>query len=322
MYRMKKKTHTEKLTSASLLLAVGIILPFVASHGLGIPGTVLLPMHIPVFLAGLLLGPAFGAGIGLILPPLNTILTGMPAFFPMMPIMTAELFTYGAVSGILFYKTPLGRKRYGIYISMIAAMAAGRISYGITFELLMLAGEHKALSVSAALITGIPGIIIQLLFIPAVTFTVGNIKMKQKENIIASAKNLIFESKASAVVINNGRIVSTECAQGISPIVSLYERGLLNEAVIVDKIVGKAAAQIMVLGGAKSCYGITMSSSALEYLRKNGIYAEFEILTERINNRAGDGICPMEAAIEDIDDPACALAAIRERLAQLMTEKA
>ena len=55
------RTRTERLTVTGMLIAVGIILPFAASHGIGIPGNVLLPMHIPVFICGLLCGPLFGA---------------------------------------------------------------------------------------------------------------------------------------------------------------------------------------------------------------------------------------------------------------------
>ena len=81
----------QKLAITGLLLAIGIILPFATAHGIGIPGTVLLPMHIPVLLCGLLCGPAYGSGLGLVLPILNSLLTGMPVLYPMAPIMTAEL---------------------------------------------------------------------------------------------------------------------------------------------------------------------------------------------------------------------------------------
>lgn len=305
-----------------MLLAVGIILPFAASHGIGISGGVLLPMHIPVFLAGLLLGPIYGAGMGLVLPPLNTLLTGMPVIYPMMPMMMAELFTYGIVSGLLYHKTPLKKRRLGVYVSMLGAMVAGRISYGITFEILMLIGKgHKASTVIAALITGIPGIVIQLLLVPAVVFTVTSIKAKPRENILDSAKNLIARGKASCVVIKDGKIVSIACDRGIAPIIEMYESGLLYGAVVVDKIVGKAAAQIMTLGGVKQCLGVTMSKSAYEYLSKNGIIAEYETLADYIVNRSGDGICPMEEAVIDIDDPTEALAAVKRRLEELRTQK-
>ncbi len=315
---MRNFTKTQKLTTASLLLAVGIILPFATSHGVGIPGTVLLPMHIPVFLAGLLQGPLLGALIGLILPPLNSVLTGMPVIFPMMPIMTAELFTYGLVSGLVFHKTPFRGTRSGVYLSILAAMAAGRAAYGIVFGLLLLVREHRALSVTAALITGIPGIILQFILVPAVVFAVGNIKMK--ENMLKSAEKLIEEGKLSLAVIKDGQMQAAY-ARGITPLIEMYERGALSGAEVVDKIVGMAAAKIMVLGGVKHCTGLTMNRSALEYLKKNGISVEYRVLAEQIQNRDGTGPCPMEEAVEGIDDPAAALSAVRAKLAELNSKK-
>ncbi|MBR2466369.1 MAG: DUF1893 domain-containing protein [Clostridia bacterium] len=319
---MKAFSKSERLTLASMLLAVGIILPFAVSHGIGISGGVLLPMHVPVFLAGLLLGPVYGAGIGLVLPPLNTLLTGMPAVYPMMPMMTAELFTYGLVSGLLYRKTPLRKTKLGVYVAMLGAMAAGRVTYGITFEILMLVGEgHKATGVIAAFVTGIPGIVIQLLLVPSVVFTVMSIRSAPKENVFDSAKNLIARGKASCVVIKDGRIVSIESGRGIAPVIAMYEAGLLEGAVVFDKVIGKAAAEIMTLGGVKQCYGITMSKSAVDYLQKKMISVEYETLTDHIVNRSGDGVCPMEEAVKDIEDPEEALAAVKRRLEELRSQK-
>jgi hypothetical protein len=52
-----------------------------------------------------------------------------------------------------------------------------------------------------------------------------------------------------------------------------------------------------------------------------GIVAEYETLADYIVNRSGDGICPMEEAVIDIDDPTEALAAVKRRLEELRTRK-
>jgi niacin transporter len=88
-------------------------------------------MHIPVLLCGLICGPLPGAFLGAILPVLNTALTGMPAVYPTLPLMTVELAIYGLVSGFMQTKTPLGNKKWGIYPSLIIAMLAGRAVYGL-----------------------------------------------------------------------------------------------------------------------------------------------------------------------------------------------
>ncbi|MBQ7376223.1 MAG: ECF transporter S component, partial [Clostridia bacterium] len=63
---IKNKTH--RLTLAGFFVALGIILPFALGHGMGVPGTLLLPMHLPVLLCGFLCGPTYGLLCGMILP--------------------------------------------------------------------------------------------------------------------------------------------------------------------------------------------------------------------------------------------------------------
>jgi niacin transporter len=208
--RFMIRTNTQKLTVAGMLMAAGLLLPFAFAHGLGVQGTVLLPMHIPVLLAGFVCGPLYGAFCGLLTPALNTLLTGMPAAFPMLPIMTAELTTYGLVSGLLFWKTPLGRKKFGVLPTLATAMLCGRISYWAMFEALAAAfGELKALPVLAAVTTGLPGIVIQFLLIPAVVEALR--RFRPGEDTLRSAVNLIREGTAPAW--SSGRTASSARAR-------------------------------------------------------------------------------------------------------------
>ncbi len=167
------KRKTQRLVLSGLLVALGIILPYATAHGMGLAGTLLLPMHIPVLLCGFLCGPIYGALSGAVLPLLNCLLTGMPAPFPMLPIMFFELSVYGLTSGLLFEKTRLGKMRFGIYIALPAAMICGRIAYAAVFHILLLTfGSLRALAVGAAIVTGLPGILCQLLIIPPIVFLI------------------------------------------------------------------------------------------------------------------------------------------------------
>lgn len=299
-------------------MALGIILPFVTSHGIGLPGNVLLPMHPPVFLCGLLCGPWYGMACGLLLPLLNSVLTGMPVAYPMMPIMMCELGVYGLVSGLLYCKTGLGKRKIGLYVSMIIAMLCGRVAYGCALSLLLLFdAKIKVLGVWAAFLTGLPGVVVQLLLVPALVFSLEGIFKMQRNNAVVSAKNLIENQKATCVVIKDGKILNVELGRGVRPVIALYEQGLLQDAVVVDKIIGKAAAMVMVLGGVKSCYGLTMSRAALEFLQEKGVRVEYGTLTDHIINRKGDGICPMEQTVATLSDPAQALTALKAKMAEL-----
>lgn len=310
------------MTVAAFLLALGILLPYTSAHGLGIPGTVLLPMHFPVLLCGFLCGPAYGGACGALLPLMNCLITGMPAPFPMLPIMLCELTVYGLASGLLLCKTALGRKRFGVYAALPIAMTCGRAAYASVFYILLLTvGEFRALSVTTAVVTGLPGMILQLFIIPPILLATRKNMTEQNNNILQSAKNLINRGKATCVVIKDHKIVSIENASGIGPILSMYENGLLENAVVVDKIVGKAAACIMALGGVRACYGITVSKSAVAYLKARNITLEYQHCAEYIINRKGDGLCPMEDAVKEIDNEEEALKAIRQRLSELRAKK-
>ena len=96
-----RKSTTKKMVYAGVLLAVGILLPFLTAQ---IPslGSRMLPMHIPVLLAGFICGWPYGLVIGFILPLFRSVLFGMPPMFPTALAMAFELAVYGAVTGILY----------------------------------------------------------------------------------------------------------------------------------------------------------------------------------------------------------------------------
>ncbi|MDL2252689.1 ECF transporter S component [Ruminococcaceae bacterium OttesenSCG-928-I18] len=170
------KTHTQKLVTTGALLAVGLVLPMFF-HMFG-AGGVMLPLHIPVLLCGLVCGAPYGAACGLILPFLSSVLTGMPPLFPTAIAMSLELCTYGIVTGVL-YRTYANN----IYLSLVVGMLAGRVVSGVAHAVLLgFSGGEYSLQIflTAAFITGLPGIIIQLLFIPVLVMLLTKARLLDK----------------------------------------------------------------------------------------------------------------------------------------------
>ena len=99
--------------------------------------------------------------------------------------------------------------------------------------------------------------------------------------------------------------------------IRLYEDGALQGAYVVDKIVGKAAAMLMTLGGISGCYALTVSRAALVWFAGHDIPVEYEVCAEYIVNRTGDGMCPMEQTVKELTDATEALAALKQRIADL-----
>ena len=309
-----KKSKTKQLSTAAMLLAVGLILPFAAAHGLGMQGTVLLPMHIPVLLAGLLCGPWYGLLLGIITPMLNSVLTGMPAFYPQLPLMLAELAVYGVISGVLYHKTPLRRSVIGLYLSLLISMVCGRLAYAAVFRILLFAGECKALTTWGALVTGLPGILVQVLLIPPIVLALKRISTGAERSGLTSAKNLIAEETAVCVVLQDGIIVRTEKGRGVAPVLQLLDEGILQGSTVVDKVIGKATAMILSHGGCDACHAGVISEPALSWLKEHDIAVTYETCVPLIQNRTGDGVCPMEQTVQNIDDAERAIAALREKL--------
>lgn len=320
---MKNRAMTKTMTTMGLLMAVGLILPYATSHAFGIPGTILLPMHFPIFLMGMLCGPLWGIVGGLLVPLLSSLLTGMPAFYPMLPVMMCELAVYGGITGLLYAK-----KKMKLYPSLILAMIAGRLVHGAVWAALFLVGG-KAVTFASAfafVIDGIPGTALQLLLIPFIVKAVEKYTAMeengkaQRNEVVEKAKAMIASEEASFVVIKNNQIIYQDKGNGVKPIMKVLDtdRELLQGAVIVDKIIGKAAAMMLSMGGAVSVYGSLMSQAAEEYLEKKGIEHSYGRCIQVISNRTGDGLCPLERAVADIDDEAQAYEKLKETIAKLM----
>ncbi len=168
-----KRTDTKRLVLSAMLLAIGYVLPFLTGQIKEI-GNMLLPMHIPVMLAGLLLGPKYGCAVGAILPITRSLIFTMPAMFPSAVAMSFELAAYGLISGLVMLLFKNKNNLAAIYISLISAMIAGRAVWGVVMAQLMRQSE-KTFTISAftasAFINAIPGIIVQLILIPPLVYT-------------------------------------------------------------------------------------------------------------------------------------------------------
>lgn len=170
-----KMTYTKKLVFTAACVALCVILPM-AFHTVQNAGVVFSPMHIPVLLCGLMCGWPFGFVCGLLGPLLSSLLTSMPPA-AMLPSMMLELGAYGCVTGLMMGFVHTKNTLADQYISMITAMAAGRILAGLAKSLIFSPGTAPFAWVTTSLATGIPGIAIQLVLIPLVIFSLTKAKL-------------------------------------------------------------------------------------------------------------------------------------------------
>ena len=135
------------------------------------------------------------------------------------------------------------------------------------------------------------------------------------------AKCLLQEQEYTCVVCCGERIFFSE-QKGINPVVRLLtDGGDFRGGAAADRIVGKAAALLFSLAGVVSVYGEVMSRAAVRVLADHGIDYSYATLTDYIVNRSGDGVCPMECAVKEIDEPAVAFEAVCRTLQALRAQK-
>lgn len=96
-------------------------------------------------------------------------------------------------------------------------------------------------------------------------------------------------------VIRNGEI-RTFTQRGVADLYDLLNQdpAFLKGAQIADKVIGKAAAALMVLGGISEVYTDTISEPALALLQNAGVQVDCVQVVPRIQNRAKTGWCPLE----------------------------
>lgn len=160
-------SSTKKACICALCIALCSVLP-IAFHALAV-GAALSPMHIPVLLCGLVCGPFYGAFCGIAGPVISCLLTSMPSPIQLI-YMAPELFTYGLAAGILIKLVHTRSMYANIYIALIPSMILGRIIGGAARAVFYLStAEAYSLTLwAASYFAGtIPGIILQLIVIPA-----------------------------------------------------------------------------------------------------------------------------------------------------------
>lgn len=166
----------QKLILAAMFLAIAIVIPFVTAQNPDL-GNLLLPMHLPVLLCGLVCGWYYGFAVGVIAPLFRSVIFTMPGLFPRGIIMACELGTYGLVIGLIYC---LFKKQdvFKVYISLVSAMLMGRIVKGIVQ--FSISGLNEKLFygyLSSAFLEAIPGILLQLILIPAIIITLDRTKL-------------------------------------------------------------------------------------------------------------------------------------------------
>ncbi len=170
-----EKNSVRKMVFSALLLALGLVLPFLTGQ---IPeiGSKLCPLHIPVLLCGFVCGWKWGLLVGAVLPIARSLLFGMPPMMPTAAAMAFELAAYGCAAGLLSGKM-------NVYAALIGSMIVGRIVWGFAalgLNAAMGAQFGWQMFAAGAFLNAIPGIILHILIIPPIVIALRKAGFIQK----------------------------------------------------------------------------------------------------------------------------------------------
>ena len=176
---MSSKSKIHRMVLAAAFLALALILPLLTGQMKQL-GNAFCPMHIPVLLCGFFCGPFYAMAVGFVAPLLRFLLFGMPPVMPIGIAMSFELMTYGLVSALLYKHLP--SKKSSVYISLIGSMIAGRAVWGLAETVLYGMGKTQfgfAAFISGAFLNAIPGIVLQIVFIPILVMILSKYTYKE-----------------------------------------------------------------------------------------------------------------------------------------------
>lgn len=133
---------------------------------------------------------------------------------------------------------------------------------------------------------------------------------------IEKAKEKLAKDTTCVLVKEDKIILSKD--KGIAPILKFINAGEnLENFSLADRIVGKAVAMLVVYSKIREVYAEVLSEKGEEVLKKHNIKYSYKTLTEKIINRKGDDICPMEKTVSKIYDATLAYHALKKKVEEL-----
>ena len=107
--------------------------------------------------------------------------------------------------------------------------------------------------------------------------------------------NTLHSGRYSCVIKSAGEVY-TFSRPGVADLYDLVKNkpGFLDEALIADKVVGKAAAALMIIGKVQGLHADIISAPALSLLQDAGVETTFTKVVPIIRNRTNTDSCPLE----------------------------
>lgn len=106
-----------------------------------------------------------------------------------------------------------------------------------------------------------------------------------------------FLAKGWAFALVKGdKIIYKSKKQRLLPLLFCLKKykAQMRGSMVFDKVIGRAAALLLIYGGVKKVLTPTISRGALQILARGGAEIKYQKIVKNILNQAGDDLCPME----------------------------
>ena len=144
--------------------------------------------------------------------------------------------------------------------------------------------------------------------------------MNPRKNDFERAVSLLHRDGYTCVLCDRDRVLTSR-EHGLAPLIRLLDTNeSLQDMAAADRLIGRAAALLLLAAGVKAVYGEVMSEEAHRLLSDAGVRTEYGTLVPKILNRAGTAPCPMEQAAAAVTDPAEALPVLRKAMQELQKQ--
>ena len=129
------------------------------------------------------------------------------------------------------------------------------------------------------------------------------------------------ETGNSLMIYKNNELIFESNLKGIRPhLKAINELGLeLRDSLMVDKILGRAAAFLVIYSGAAETIAVVVSTPGKRVLEKYGIRFSYREEVPHIKMENGVIYCPFERMVQGIQDPKEAYEAIVEKMNSFKT---
>lgn len=125
------------------------------------------------------------------------------------------------------------------------------------------------------------------------------------------------EMGLSLIIYRGDEVIFSSASGGIMPLLDAIDtlgRDGLRGTLVTDKIVGRAAALLILYMVASEVHAALISTNAKEVLRSHGLRFYFSEETPAIRNREGTDICPFERLVIEVFNPEEAFRRIKTKV--------